>query len=121
MNADNRRVDHLHGRVMGSSQRVHNLGPNARPPPANKAVVAGGIWPEAAGQIAPWCSGSQDPKDAIEDTAVVYTRHPARLVRQHWPDGSPLMVGEFIAHDSKLPVLALESRGHVRSQCSLAS
>jgi 2-polyprenyl-6-methoxyphenol hydroxylase-like FAD-dependent oxidoreductase len=32
----------------------------------------------------------------------VYARDTARLVRQHQPNGSPLMVGEFIAHDSRL-------------------
>jgi putative ABC transport system substrate-binding protein len=31
MHADNRRVDHLHGSVMGASQRVHDLAPGAKP------------------------------------------------------------------------------------------
>ena len=31
------------------------------------------------------------------------------------------MVGEFIAHDSKLPVLKLESRGYDQSQYGLVS
>jgi hypothetical protein len=52
------------------------------------------------GQIAPWCSRSQDPEDAIEDTTVVRSSHAARLVRQHQLNGRPLVVGEFIAHDS---------------------
>ena len=43
MHADNGRVDHLRGRVVGASQRVHNLAPDARPPPANEAIVAGGV------------------------------------------------------------------------------
>jgi hypothetical protein len=47
--------------------------------------------------IAPRCAGSQDPKDAVQDTAVT-----ARLVRQHRLDGRPLVVGEFVAHDSRL-------------------
>jgi hypothetical protein len=38
-----------------------------RPPPANETVVAGGVRTEAVGQIAPWCSGPQDPEDAIEE------------------------------------------------------
>ena len=45
---------------------------------------------------------SQDPKDAVQDTAVVHTRDTARLVRQHRLDGRPLVVGEFVAHDSRL-------------------
>src|SRR4029077_7258136 len=56
--------------------------------------------------------GPQHPKDAVEDTAVVHPWYAARLVGQHRPDGGPFMVGECIAHDSKLPVLKLESRGY---------
>jgi hypothetical protein len=102
MHADNRRVDHLHGGVMGASQSVHDLGPDAdaRPPPANDAIVAGGVGAEAAGQIAPRCSRSQDPEDAIEDTTVVHAAQATRLVEQHRLDGSPLIIGEFVAHHS---------------------
>ena len=100
MHADNRRVDHLHRRIMGSGQRVHDAAPDASPSPANEAVVAGGVRTEVIGQVAPWCSRSQDPEDAIEDTPVVHPWHAARLVRQHRLDGRPFMVGEFVAHDS---------------------
>ena len=31
MHADYRRIDHLHGCIMGGGQRVHNLAPDARP------------------------------------------------------------------------------------------
>lgn len=34
-------------------------------------------------------------------------RYAVRPIRQHQPDGSPFIVGEFIAHDSKLPALNL--------------
>ena len=116
MHTDNRRVDHLHGRVMGSSQRVHDPAPDARPPPANEAIVAGGIGTEAVRQIAPRCPGSQYPKDAVEDTAVVHPWDTARLVRQHRLDGRPLMVGEFVAHDFEAP-----SFGSLQSQaCGIA-
>jgi hypothetical protein len=63
---------------------------------------------EVIWQVAPWCSGSQDPEDAIEDAPVVHPRHTTRLVRQHWLDDSPLLVSEFVAHDS--PRHGLESR-----------
>jgi hypothetical protein len=46
MNAHNRRVDHLNGCVMSSSQCVHDPAPHATPTPANEAVVASGIGPE---------------------------------------------------------------------------
>ena len=52
---------------------------------------------------------SNTQKDAIEETVVIHTRRAARLVRQHRPDGSPLMIGEFIAHDLKFQVWELES------------
>ena len=43
MHTDNRRVDHLHGSVMGASESFHDLGPDARSSPANEAVVASGV------------------------------------------------------------------------------
>src|SRR6476646_1213313 len=87
---------------MGGGQRVHDAAPDASPSPANEAVVAGGVRTEVIGQVAPWCSGSQHPEDAIEDTPVVHPRHATRLVRQHRFDGGPFIVGEFVAHDSRL-------------------
>ena len=42
------------------------------------------------------------PRRAIEDTTVVDPRYAARLIRQHWLDGCPLTVGEFVAHESSL-------------------
>lgn len=68
-------------------------------------LIEGAFIPEAdvllkvIWQIAPGCSGPQDPKDAVQNTAVIHAGHAARLVRQHWLDGSPLVVGEFVAHD----------------------
>jgi len=102
MHADDRRVDHLHGGIMGASQSVHDLGPDARPPPANEAIVASSVRTEVVRQVAPRRSRSQDPEDAIEDTTVVHPWHAARLVRQHRLDGRPLIVIEFVAHDSPL-------------------
>jgi hypothetical protein len=37
MHADDRGVDHLHGSVMGASQGVHDLAPDARSSPAKEA------------------------------------------------------------------------------------
>src|SRR5258708_40239590 len=103
MQADNRRVDHLHGGVIGASQGVHNLAPDARPPPANEAIVAGGVWTEGLRQVAPRRPGPQPPKDAVEDTPVIHTRDTAWLVRQHRLDDNPFVVGKFVAHYSKFP------------------
>src|ERR1700749_2573118 len=110
MHPDNRGVDHLHRCIMGSGQRVHDPAPDASPSPANETVVAGGVRTEVIGQVAPWCSGSQHPEDAMEDTPVIHPWHPARLVRQHRPDGCPFVVGEFVAHDSGPSLWRLESR-----------
>src|SRR5438552_2058699 len=96
MHADDGRINHLHGCIMACGQRIHELVPHASPAPANKAIVAGGVWAEVVRQIAPWRTRTQDPEDAIEHAAVVYTRNAARLVRQERLDGSPFVVGEFV-------------------------
>src|SRR5262249_48193558 len=101
MHADDRRVDHLHGGAMNADQYAHNPGPYARSTPANEAVVASGVGTEVVCQITPWCTGSQDPENAVENTTIVHPRNATRLVRQHRLDCSPFMVGEFVAHDSK--------------------
>jgi hypothetical protein len=61
---------------------------------------------------------SQDPEDAIEDATVVYPRNATRLVGQHRLDGSPFIIGEFIAHDSSPPVWELESQPSGQTQRS---
>jgi hypothetical protein len=43
MHADNGRVDHLDGGVMGSCQGVYDAAPDTSPSPPNEAVVAGGV------------------------------------------------------------------------------
>ena len=92
----------MHGRVMGVSQRVHYLAPDARPPPANEAIVARGVRTKNVRQVPPRRPGSQHPKDAVEDTAIVYPWYAARFVRQKGLDDGPFIIGEFIAHDSRL-------------------
>jgi hypothetical protein len=79
MNANNGRIDHLHGGIMGTGQCAHELGPHARPSPANESIVAGRVRTEAFRQVAPRCPGSQDPEDAIEDTTVIHSCTPRDL------------------------------------------
>jgi hypothetical protein len=107
MHADNGRVDHLDSRVMGARQFVHNLATGVRPPPANEAIVAGRTGAKAVRQITPRRARPQDPKDAVEDIPVVHTGNAARLVRQHWVDGSLFKISELVAHDSKLQFRSL--------------
>jgi hypothetical protein len=110
MHAHNGRLDHLHRRVMGPGERAHDRGPDACSSPTNEAIVAGRVRTKVIRQVAPRCSGSQDPEDSIEDATVVHPWYAARLVRQHRPDGSPFLVGEFVAHDSGPFGQGLESR-----------
>src|SRR5687767_3175358 len=44
---------------------------------------------------------------------------PRGLLGNIGPDGGPLVIGEFVAHDSKLPVWGLESRAYGQSQHGL--
>ena len=117
MHADNRRVDHLYGRVMGTTECIHNPAPDASPPPANEAIVAGGVRTKTVRHVPPWRPRLLHPKDAVENAAVVHPCNATRLVGQHRLDGSPLVVGKFIAHDSKLPIGELESHACGLSQC----
>ena len=89
MNAHNGGVDHLDRCIMSSS--IHDPAPYASPTPANEAIVASGIGAELLRQIAPRCAGSQDPKDAIQGTAVVHPWDTARLVGRPRLDGCPLV------------------------------
>jgi hypothetical protein len=69
--------------------------------PANEAIVAS-VWSNVLWQIAPRRSPTQDPQDAIEHATIIYTRNAARLVQQHRFDAAPIILAEFIAHDSRL-------------------
>ena len=102
VHADDRRIDHLHGRIMSGGQRLHDPVPDASPPPANEPIVASRTGSVAFRQIAPWRARPQDPEDAVEDTPVVHAGNAARLVREHRLDDAPFVVAEFIAHDSML-------------------
>ena len=53
VHAHNRRIDHLHRRIMTGGQRIHDSVPNASPPPANEAVVTSCAGTVGFRQIAP--------------------------------------------------------------------
>ena len=50
MRADDGSVDHLHGRAVRTSQRIHNLAPDGRPLPPDEAIVAGDVRPKMSGK-----------------------------------------------------------------------
>jgi len=56
MHADNGCVDHLDSGVVGSGKYVYDAAPDTSPPPANKAIVASGVWAKRLRQITPRCS-----------------------------------------------------------------
>src|SRR6266700_3304081 len=87
---------------MVGGQRIHDLVPHSSTAPANEAIVAGGVRAKVLRQITPRRTRTQNPKDAVEHAPVIYTGHAARLVRQERLDGGPFIIGEFVAHDSRL-------------------
>src|SRR5437667_9033496 len=87
---------------MSGGQRLHDLVPDASPPPADEPIVASRTGPVDYRQVPPWRPRPQDPEDAIEDTPVVHAGNAARFVREHRFDDAPFAVAEFIAHDSML-------------------
>ena len=54
MHAHDGGIDHLHRRVVTGSQRIHDLVPDASPPPPNEAIVTGGAGTIDFWQVAPW-------------------------------------------------------------------
>jgi hypothetical protein len=62
VHADDGRIDHLHRCIVNGSQRIHDLIPNASPPPANEAIIASRRGTIAVWQIAPWCALSARPR-----------------------------------------------------------
>ena len=54
VHADDGGINHLYRRVMTGSQRIHDLVPDASPPPPNEAIVAGGAGTIGFRQVSPW-------------------------------------------------------------------
>jgi len=90
--ADDRAVDHLDTGATPVRQRIEQLVPDAGASPSDEAVVAGRVGAEAFRKVAPWCSGLQDPENAVDDPAIVNARDAARLVRQKGADRCPFGV-----------------------------
>ena len=53
VHAHDRRIDHLHRRIMSGGQRIHDLVPDAGPAPANEAIVTSRMGTVVLRQIAP--------------------------------------------------------------------
>jgi hypothetical protein len=44
MHADDGGIDHLDSGIVSSGKRVYDATPDARPPPADDAIVTRGVW-----------------------------------------------------------------------------
>jgi hypothetical protein len=87
---------------MGSSQIIHDLGPDTCPPPANKAVVAGGVGPKSSG-MPRHGAPDRNPQKMSLRTRRSFTRGTPRgffgsigLMAVH----SCVTMGKFVAHGS---------------------
>jgi hypothetical protein len=94
-------LDFLSGqapRIRLALERLQDLLPQAISLPSCQAVIAGLVGSIALGQVSPGRTGSQDPKDAIDDGAMVLVA-PAAFVRvilgrQERLDALPGCVGQ---------------------------
>ena len=109
MDAHNRAVDHLHLAVVRLDDGVHQAIPDARLAPAVEAVVGRRVRPVTLGQIAPWCAGAQDPKNAVQNPAIVARFGAPPIHRHKRVDNAPLEVGQVVAHDPSPNAGKLES------------
>ena len=109
MNTHDRTVDHLHFAAVRLGHSIHQPVPDAGLAPAIEAIVGGRIRPVALRQIAPWCSGSQNPENAVEDAPVVSSSGPRTSLRQNRFDDAPLVIREIVAHDASSAAGQLES------------
>src|SRR5205823_15080071 len=79
MHAHNGGIDHLHRHVATRSKRIHDLVPDTSPPPPNEAIVTGSAGTLDFWQAAPSRTWTDDPKDAIDHTTVIYPPYAAWL------------------------------------------
>lgn len=90
-------VDHLDVAVIRGGDLVHQPVPHTCLSPSHEAVVAGGAWPIAFRQVAPWRAGAQHPENAVQHASVVHAGHASRLVGQQRLDHAPLEVGQVVS------------------------
>ena len=102
MDTDNRRVEHLNIGFAGIRHGIQDVIPDAGLSPSVEAVVAGRVGAEAPRQIAPWCTGAQDPEYSIQYAPVVYARNAAEVGGKDGLNGASFAVCESIPHDPSL-------------------
>lgn len=102
MNADTRTVDHDDLTVECLGNRRQQPIPNAGFAPSNKPVVAGGVGSVALRHVGPRRSSPEAPEDAVDNLAVIDTRHSANLVRKMRLNDAPLEIAQFVTPHQSL-------------------
>jgi hypothetical protein len=85
-----RRVDHDDLAVKSLGNRRQQPIPDPGFAPSHEPVVACRIGTIAIRHTRPWRAGSEAPQDAVENLAVINTRHTANLVRQNAVGSRPI-------------------------------
>jgi hypothetical protein len=65
MHADNGGVDHLDSGIMSSGKYVYEAAPDTSSPPANKAIVATGVWAKLLRQIASYSTAGSHKRIVV--------------------------------------------------------
>jgi hypothetical protein len=96
-----RAVDHLQFAIVGFGNFFQQVVPDAGPPPAHKAVVAGGMRAIALRNVRPGAARPKAPQNAVDHPPVINPRHAPALVRQQRLDHGPLEICQVkaAAHD----------------------
>jgi hypothetical protein len=84
------------GRGRRRVRRRQTADPRRPLPPANIAVVAGGVGTIPLRDVGPGRPCPQPPEDAVEHLAVVHPCDPARLVWQQRLNDRPLEIADLI-------------------------
>ena len=106
--ANDRSIDH-HPLPIGFLDRFEDGGPSTFFRPAAEPLEDGIPRSESFGQVAPGCSGSQDPEDRSKEYPIVGGASGiGGFTRQHLFDSGKLLVGQFeTSHRKALHGLAL--------------
>ena len=97
-------VDHPHVPTVSLCDRVHYRVPHTRLGPPTEPVVAGRVGPVAARKIRPRRAGTQNPEDAVQNPAIIDTRHTTRLLRQDRLDNRPLEIRHIVTGHGQSPL-----------------
>lgn len=99
MDAYDRTVDHLHLAIVGLDDSIHQAIPDGGFAPPVEPIVGGRVRPIPLRQVAPGGAGTQHPKDAVENTAVLARLAASTVLGKKWFDDAPFEICQVVAHD----------------------